>query len=403
MKNLMVIFGKDLRETVRDKRNVVRMLVLPALLIPLLGHYFMLFADSSRQQLDKNILTYAIAGGEHLPDLVKRYAAEPGLRKVDVAPDKLQEAVSNRQIAFALDIPADAAAQIKKGASSSIKFLYYQAGQNDEVVKNRGTAPLLSYGEDLRDWRLTFLGVVGDEARSNLLHPVSFDADNNAGARERIGHSLGSVIAYPLLIICFLGCSFSAVELVTGEKVKGTLEILVMLPVARSQIVLGKYLVVFLLGLLYATVSMVSLTGWLVFEGTSASDNFKSVLSQIGPLDIFLLWLMLVPVTALFSAVSLAISVHSKSYREAGTLTSLANTFVVIAAMVVFVPGVYLNWLWSLVPVSNVGMVIRELIKGTLSSYLMIASIFSTTLVIGAGLLFFSNFRFQRESIIYRD
>jgi sodium transport system permease protein len=54
-------------------------------------------------------------------------------------------------------------------------------------------------------------------------------------------------------------------------------------------------------------------------------------------------------------------------------------------------------------PVSNVGLVIRELIKGTLANGLMIASIFSSTIVIGIALLVFCSVWFRKEAIIFRD
>jgi sodium transport system permease protein len=200
-----------------------------------------------------------------------------------------------------------------------------------------------------------------------------------------------------------MGCAFTAVELATGEKEKGTLEILVMLPIPRTFILIGKFLVVFVLGLLYSTISMLSLAAWLIFEGMNSSEAFKTVLTQIGVGDIMLVWLMLIPVTAVFSAILLAISIYARSYREANSLSSIANFLVVVLATAIFIPGVNLTWFWSMIPVSNVGLVIRELIKGTLSDYLMILSIFVTTLVIGTAALLFSVAWFRKESVIFRD
>jgi sodium transport system permease protein len=80
----------------------------------------------------------------------------------------------------------------------------------------------------------------------------------------------------------------------------------------------------------------------------------------------------------------------------------VANFLVVIAATAIFVPGVNLTWFWSLIPVANVGLVIRELIKGTLNNYLMIGSILATTVAIGTAALLFSIAWFRKERVIFR-
>ncbi len=402
-KQIAVIFRKDLLEVLRDRRNFMRMLLLPGLLIPAMGHFFMQFADDHRTKLADKVLTYSIAGEQNLPELAQLYAADPAFSRVDVPPEELQQAVKSKRIDFALRIPPDAAREMKNGGSVRVDFIHYQAAPSEAVVRERGTAPLLKLSERQRDWRLVFLGAANDADRSRLLQPLTYEPINTASDRERIGHNLGSVIAYPLLIICFMGCTFTAIELVTGEKEKGTLEILVMLPLERHWIVLGKYLVVFSVGLVYSTLSLASLSAWLTYEGMAASVALQGVLATISALDIGLLWLMLVPVTAFFSAVALMISVYARSYREANTLTGLANLFVVIAAMVIFLPGMNLTWLWSAIPVANVGLAIRELIKGTLENYGMLAVILGSAVVLASEFLTFATMRFKQEAVINRD
>ena len=166
---------------------------------------------------------------------------------------------------------------------------------------------------------------------------------------------------------------------------------------------LGKYLLIFLYGLAYATLSAISISAWLVYETTHGSSTVRDVITQISPAEIFLLWTILVPVTALFSAVVLAISVYSRSYREATTLTGFANVFQSMLVMIAFTPGVNLDRIWSLIPVSNVSLMIRELIRGRLDNDMVVVSIFSTTIAIGVALLVFSTAWFRREAIIFRD
>src|SRR6185312_3207363 len=105
MNGALIIFLKDLRESLRNRRTVLRMLLLPGLLLPLGGHYFLAAVETHRENLNKAVLDYAVAGGQNLPDLVKMYEADTGLHRVSVPEDKVEQAVKDKQVKFALRIP----------------------------------------------------------------------------------------------------------------------------------------------------------------------------------------------------------------------------------------------------------------------------------------------------------
>ena len=67
------------------------------------------------------------------------------------------------------------------------------------------------------------------------------------------------------IIFSFLGAMYPAIDLAAGEKERGTLETLLLAPVARRQIVLGKFLVVFTAGVVAALLTLAGLGGWLAF------------------------------------------------------------------------------------------------------------------------------------------
>jgi len=339
MKTIFTIFWKDFLETLHDRRAVMRMILMPCLIVPVMGHLFVAFTQKNSEKLDTTTLNYAIVGESNLPELTKLYAADSGFRRVDVAESRLDVAIKNKVIQFALVIPADAKQKLDSGVRVDLKFMYYQLAPSHEVIKERGTAPLKAYSDKQRDSRLAFRGVSDESARSNLLNPVSFNVDNVASVRAQLGHRLSTLLAFPLVLTCFAGCAFSAADLVTGEKVKGTLEILIMLPTSRTAIVIAKYLVVLVIGLLYSTFCLGSFMAWLVIEGTHSSTALTSMWPQISSLDILLMWIMLVPVNALFAAVLLTISVYAKSHREASTLGGLLNVAAMLAVTSIFNPG----------------------------------------------------------------
>ncbi|UUZ56182.1 hypothetical protein LP419_13210 [Massilia sp. H-1] len=91
--------------------------------------------------------------------------------------------------------------------------------------------------------------------------------------------------------------------------------------------------------------------------------------------------LMLVPTAAIFASILLAISIWAKSYKEASGLISPLMMLVIVPIVVAMLPGVELNWFWSMVPLTNVSLAMKELVKGTMDYRMFAAILLSTTLM----------------------
>ncbi|HRE09004.1 MAG TPA: ABC transporter permease subunit, partial [Opitutaceae bacterium] len=71
------------------------------------------------------------------------------------------------------------------------------------------------------------------------------------------------IIPYLVILLCFTGAMYPAMDITAGEKERGTLETLLCSPVGRTEIVLGKFLVV-----------LTSALSTVVFAGISALVTF---------------------------------------------------------------------------------------------------------------------------------
>lgn len=402
--NALIIWRKELREVLRDKRTFVRMFLLSGLLLPFLGHFMITFGQQSYEDAENDVLHYAIVGGEWLPGLEVQYAEQELLEPATVDSRYAAiDAIREGRIAFAIVVPERAREKLQARERASVAFYYNNAASNAEIIKRRGTEPLNNYSEAQRNWRLTFLGVVGQKSREGLLDPVRYVEQDIASDREQLGQSLGGILAYLIFTICYMGCLFTAIDVATGEKERGTLEILLMAPVARRDLVVGKYLAVLTVGLAYATIAMFSLGSWLLYEGTGSSARTLVLVKSFALSDLALIWLMLVPITALFAALVLAISVYARSFREASNLAGMFNFVVAFAAIIVILPGMELDWLWATVPMTNVAMAIKALVKGTLEEQAKLIVIFLSTSLTAGALLMFCAHWFKREEVVFRE
>ena len=104
----------------------------------------------------------------------------------------------------------------------------------------------------------------------------------------------------------------------------------------------------------------------------------------------------------MFAALLLSISVYAKSFKEAQAYATPLNFLIIIPAVIAILPGVELDWTWAMVPITNISLAIKELIKGTMNYEMFIAILGSSTLIAGA-LLWFCTKWFDREGVLFRE
>src|SRR5262245_22979215 len=157
------------------------------------------------------------------------------------------------------------------------------------------------------------------------------------------------------------GALYPAVDLCAGEKERGTMETLLISPAGREEIVWGKFLTIWVFSASTALLNLVSMgvTMWL-FGGVLTKE------AAPGPDALFWCVLLLLPLSAFFSALCLAMGAYARSSKEGQYY--LMPLFLVTMPLVflTLAPRVELNPLYSLVPVTGVALLLRRLMESSL-------------------------------------
>jgi sodium transport system permease protein len=249
---------------------------------------------------------------------------------------------------------------------------------------------------------LTALGIEFPEEQDNLIFPLTIEDHGIANERERRGTQVGGFLPYLFIIFCMMGSMYPAIDLGAGEKERGTLETLLLAPIKRRQIVLGKFLVVFTTGVTSALLSLVGIGVMLMTKGKDVTGELGQIIASISVIDLILIALMLIPIAAMFAALLLSVSIYARSFKEASSYCGPLNFLVIVPAFIAMLPMVSLDWYWAMVPITNVSLAIKELIKGTMN-YEMFIAILGSSFIIAAGFLFFCTKWFERESVLFRE
>jgi len=404
MHSILTIYLKEMKEVLRDRKTLIFMIILPTLIMPVLFQVMFSFMEKQEKKAQAEKIPIALVRGELTPELVELFKNQDGFELVDGFTDEseFKAAIKEDKIKLGLAIPAETAEILEYGSQLEVSVYYNNASLTSKVIP-RTQVVFDQYNEQLRKARFTALGVGGASKQNGIMEPSIIKKIGIADDRERWGEGFGGLLPYLLIIFCFVGALYPAIDIGAGEKERGTLETLLLTPVPRSYLVLGKFLVIFTTSMTAALLTVTSMGVWIAIKAeTMLKFALGEVLSAMSFVDYALMALTLVPLAMVIACVMLSISIYAKNFKEAQSYAAPLQFVFIIPAFLAFLPGVELTWGWAMMPVTNTSLAIKELVKGTID-YRMLAVIFGSTLVFAMAALGFCVKWFHREDVLFRD
>lgn len=397
------VYFKELTELMRDKKTLIFVILLPIFIFPVIFGVMGLVLSSTTSKAMQEEHRYVIINAEQAPEFSDAMFYHKNFKQVNT--DKTSEtdlvaAIRNDEFDVAIVIPADFSAKRQVSEQVQWQIIYNQSSQFDFMYRYFAEM-LATYNEKLQRETLNQLNV-DPQKLAAIIKPVDVQKVDTADKRENIGEKFGAVIAYILVPLCLLGASYPAIDMGAGEKERGTLETLLICPISRISIVLGKFLTVLTTGLVGALITVGSFGIWGAIIGSFAGMAVvQEAMSAIAITELILIFSLLLPISAVFAALLLAISIYARTFKEAQNYISPLSILIFLPLVAAMMPGVELNAKTALVPVMNVALAIKELIKGT-ADYMMLALIFGSTLLLAAAAIGFCVHWFQQEKVLFR-
>ena len=393
---IFTIFKKELKDTLRDKRTLMMMLVIPILVFPVIMNIFVgVSATFSEEAATKKVkIGFVGEKDNYVLKQLKNLPKEMGKKEIVFYSDSIQLKKDLRLDSIQIGMFSEKQFSNNLTAQKPAKLIvFYNA--TDVGMKDRAEIYLNTIEDIARQERILDLNL--DETK---LTPIITEYNNVASSEEMIGKLAGGILPYIFIAFGFLGCMYPAIDLFTGEKERGTIETLLTTPVARWQILFGKMGVVVLSGLLASTAALLGLS--LSIEVLDVVENAELLAIVHGILSvkfILLLYALLIPLTVFFAGVMIPIAVYAKSFKEAQSIITPLNIVMVLPAMVGFFPGIELNLTTACIPVVNIVLATKDLIAGTLDMGLLALS-FGVMFTIATLAVFVSYKQFDKETNI---
>lgn len=312
MRLAWVVFLKELRDALRDRRTLL-MVVLssvaigPVLLVALSA----LVAGIEQRAESRELLA---VGMEHAPSL--RNYLERQTWVVKPAPADYERQLVSRQLGDpVLVIAPGFEADLARGIAPLVELVGSSANTRAQGGMGRLMRLLQGFGQEQAVLRLAWRGV-----SPALLQPLQLEERDLADPRARAAQLTGLLPFFVLMAVLY-GALNAALDSTAGERERGSLEPLLMNPAPRVALVLGKWGAVAAVGMLIAVLSCFS---FLPAQWLLRSESLAAMF-QFGLREAALFLALLLPLAAMLSALLMAVAIRCKSFKEAQ-----ANSTVVL-------------------------------------------------------------------------
>ncbi|MBS1705584.1 MAG: ABC transporter permease [Armatimonadetes bacterium] len=357
MNAIKLVLFKEVREMLRDRRVVMGAFVVPLLVMYLITNMFGFIGNSISDK--KNTAVYVVAN-KNYEQFITALKALPETSVTEVQSeaegrDLLSEGKAKALVIFPSGALDPNAKQI------SVRTLY----TSDQTISMIALSKVQAWAEAANKAALQLI-LKQENISAESAEPIKIDREDTAKTKGAGESPIVGMVPYLLILFVFSGGMSIAADLVAGEKERGTMETLLITPVSRVHIALGKFLS--LLGF-SLTSTLVSITALFFFGSTNATS--KKLLYpegySLGFVPIASILLVVLSLATFFAAIQLLTSVFARNMREAQTYLALLNFAVIIPAAFSQLLGLtdVGREMWvRFVPVLNSAVSMRETLLG---------------------------------------
>jgi sodium transport system permease protein len=399
LRKALVVYKKELLDLLRDRRTVITSFVMPVILYPLLMIGFSSMMSRQEIKLEKREMVI------YVDDLVKDDISikfETALRNFENLQVMYHENVYLKETYLQLLSENDIQAFVeistveKENDLNQYKVLifYNKSDDKSNLTFEKINRAVQDVKEEIIALRLTEIDI-----DPQILEVVDISEENVAPPEKMVGSALAKILPYLLIILTISGASVISGDLVAGEKERGTLETILVSAAKRNELVFGKYLTTITISLITVLLNLFSM--YISFGYILNQAGAEMQVLQLPVWNFLLILILMVPLLTLFSAILLSISTYSRNIKEAQSYQTPLIFGSIMLSMVSFLPGFDLNLGFSLIPIVNFSLMMRDILIGNFNlTYFLLIIVY--TLVLDVFMIIISVRLFNNENILFR-
>lgn len=365
-----VIFSKELKRVFGDKKMVFSLFILPIILIA--GIYGMMFflVDKQKSSINEHVSEVFV---QNMPDNFSELMSKhtecninviPAGESADTYKDKLLDGTYDLVVVFPENFYENFKNADATSALPDIKTFYNPSEDNSGEARTRFTETYLEeYKQLLLNERFGSL---------NYAMVFSVDADNPdmivQDDGKATGKILGTIIPYLITILIFWGAMGLGVDTIAGEKERGTIANLLISPIKRVDIIMGKIAALAIVSVLSAGVYVISFIGSAVVlsKKSGMGEMFNRLSLNFTSLQIVQFVVLLLGLVLLYVGIIGFVSLMAKNIKEAQSFIMPVYILVMFAGMITMYSGDVTSGSY-MIPVYNTSAAFKGIFERTIT------------------------------------
>lgn len=390
LQRIGAVFSKEIQDNLRDRRSLLSSLastligpVLMIVLIVVLGKT--LLKDSLEDPL-----LLPVIGAESAPNLIA--FLEQNNVTIQPGPKDPKIAVRNGDVNLVLIIIDDYANDFQDGHSANLQLIVDSTRQSAMTDVERARSLISSYSQQIAVMRLLVRGISPE-----IINPILTERVDVSTPQSQVMFFL-NMMPYFIILVVFTGGMNVIIDATAGERERGSLEPLLINPILRRDLVLGKLAA----SIPFATASvLITLLAFALSFNLFPLEEYIGFQLTIDPRSMVGIFLISLPMIFLASAVQMIVASFTRSYKE-------AQTYVAFLPLIPALPGILLAFLpvrpsviHMLIPTFGQQLLINQLMRGEPMNNNLIAISTVVTIVTAIILIAVAVQLYQRERIIF--
>lgn len=341
-------------------------------------------------------IVYLQSAPEGVEQYLKAYNEKMDLRTMDDE-QKVTEEIRDGSADLWIAFPQDFLEQIevyKTGDEIPQIKVYYNPSEEYSQAAYEGVA-----GGCLEVYRQALLSERVGDMQSLTVFTVNSDNPDMVIQDEQKagGKALGMMLPYFVTILLFAGAMGLGTDMVAGEKERGTMASMLVAPIKRSSIVLGKVFALMIISGISSVVYVAVMVGFLPqMTGAYGSEGLGLSL-EVG--QVLMMAFLLIAIAFLYSGIIVLISVFAKDTKEASSyIMPVYMLILILGIATMFTTQNIENWYYA-VPVFNTALALQGILTGDVS-VMQYAVTLAETLILGMILITVIAKAFESEKVM---
>ena len=335
MSGIRQIFGKELARIFRDKKMIFSVFLLPVIIMIAILSIINVLASNMENNIESHISNvYMMNEPESFQQILENSGVKCNITAIDT------DAQMKDAKAEILSGDADLIVEFPENLEQAVAG--YQEGDQIPQIKTYqnpseeySTQAADNLTQVLETYRQTLLSQRVGDMESLVVFQVNADNDEMyiQDEEKASGRAIGMMLPYFITILLFAGAMGIGTDMIAGEKERGTMASLLVSPIKRSSIVLGKVFSLMVISglssLIYVAAMVVCAPMMMDSFGGAGDLNIQLSIRQI-----LMLAFLLVAISFLYSSIIALFSVFAKSVKEASTYVMPAYMLILVIGLV---------------------------------------------------------------------